>query len=208
MAVRPGISTPATKKGSTLKAGTTVMDRFAKTAKIKEETVHRQLDLRKTRVLAQAEEKKAKIGAQKDIQMGRDRIKMEYKLKKEQMKMEFELRHLGQFTPHSSLAIPGTGSGSAGSLFSAPSFPTLNAPASNYSSPIALPAPIYSESYSAASYTSQSGGHSSQANSASVSPGFSHETLQHSHAGSPAASGSLPVNGGGSTLTNSTMIPV
>jgi hypothetical protein len=78
------------------------MDCFAETAKIEEETVQRQLDLKKTRVLAQAEEKKAKIGAQKDIQMGRDRIKMEYKLKKEQMKMEFELRRLGQFTPHSS----------------------------------------------------------------------------------------------------------
>jgi hypothetical protein len=73
MAACPGISTPAaTKKGSTSKAGTTVMDHFAERAKIEEETVQRQLDLKKTKVLAQVEEKKAKIGAQKDIQMGRD----------------------------------------------------------------------------------------------------------------------------------------
>jgi hypothetical protein len=112
---------------------------------------------------------------------------MEYKLKKEKMKMEFELCCLGQFALHS----PSSGLG--GSLFSAPNFP-----ASNYSSPIALPTPTYSESYSATPYTSQTGCHGSQVNSVpSISLDFSCENLQRSHTGSPVASGSLPVNGGG-----------
>jgi hypothetical protein len=186
----PGMSTPtATQKGSTSKAGKTVMDRFAETAKIEEETVQRQLELKKTRVLAQAEEKKAKIGVQKDIQMGRDWIKMEYKLKKEQMKIEFKLCHLGQFALQSSVGL------SLSSMV--PTFPTSSLPAHrpNYSSSMAPSTPIYSESYSMTSYPSQTGSHSSQS-APSIASGFSNEALQRSHTGSPVASGSMTVNRG------------
>jgi hypothetical protein len=178
-AARPGISTPTTtQKGSASKAGMMVMDRFAETAKIEEETVQRQLDLKKTRVLAQVEEKKAKIGAQKDIQMARDRIKMEYRLKKEQMKMEFELR------------CSSLGHLSHGSQFSVPSFPASNAPGPSYSLSIAPLTPTYTERYSAASYMSWTDDHGSWANLApSISLSFSNDNLQHSHAGSPVDGG-------------------
>ncbi|KAI0270253.1 hypothetical protein BGY98DRAFT_1100803 [Russula aff. rugulosa BPL654] len=185
-AARPGISTPTpAQKESASKVGKGVMDRFAETAKMEEETLQKHLNLKKTKVLAQVEEKKAKIGAQRDIQMVRDRMKMEYKLKKErirmeQMKMELELHHSRSGLGHLSHGLESP-SPSHGSLFSpVPSFPTSIASGPSYFPSISPLTQTYSEHYSrsATPYMSQTDGHSSQANSApSISSSFSNDAL-------------------------------
>jgi len=93
--------------------------------------------------------------------------------------MEFELCRL---QAHVGLGNPSHGL--MGPWFSAPRFPASNTPGPNYSSLVVPPTPGYSESYSTASYTSQTDGHGSQVNSApSISSGFSNGILQHSHTG-------------------------